>query len=401
MDPEAHERGRPPRAGPVRTDVTHSGGVFDACETTDTRVRTQDETTRNRRWRLPFLGLGLCLFAGALYGGLWRLGWDLPYASTLGELHGPLMICGFFGTLIGLERAVAIGKRWAFAAPLTSILAAAVALAGAPTAIAALLFAAAALVLASASLAALRDDPQVFTSVLAAGALCWAVGDIRWFATGDVPTAAPWWLLFLVLTIAAERLDMSRLLGLGRLGVAAFLVCVGLLIGGASLGMFDRVGAPLLGAGLVALSLWLARHDIAFRNLRRAPHLRYLGVCMSVGYLWMAAAGCALIFAPPTVAPYGYDLALHAILIGFVLSMAMGHSVIVIPAITGAAAPYHPAMYLGLGLLHLSVALRVCADLATSDAARMASGPLTIAALVAFGAVIGWRIRTTKILSHD
>ncbi len=32
--------------------------------------------------------------------------------------HGPLMVGGFLGTVIGLERAVALGKPWPYAAPL-------------------------------------------------------------------------------------------------------------------------------------------------------------------------------------------------------------------------------------------------------------------------------------------
>ena len=69
---------------------------------------------------------------------------------------------------------------------------------------------------------------------------------------------------------------------------------------------------------------------------------------------------------------------------------------IVIPAITGRRRAHHPAMYAGFGLLHASLALRACADLGSVDAGRMASGPLTIAALAAFGAVLGWRIRTAR-----
>ena len=140
------------------------------------------------------------------------------------------------------------------------------------------------------------------------------------------------------------------------------------------------------------LAIWLAFHDTAFRNLRGAPHLRFLGLCMCAGYGWMAVAGLALIFAPPALNAFGYDLVLHAILIGFVLSMALGHSVIVIPAITGATAPYHRGMYIGLGLLHASVALRVCADLHAWLPGRLASGPLTLAGLIAFGIVLGRQI---------
>jgi len=361
-----------------------------------TRPRSPEATRRNRRLRLPFLALGLSFFAAALYGGLWRLGWPLPHAERVGELHGPLMICGFFGTLIGLERSVALGKSWPFAAPLISSLAALALIAGLAPAYAAGAFALAAAILVAGSLTALRGGRRLFAAVLAGAAGCWGVGSLVWLITGAVAFAAPWWLLFLVLTISAERLDMSRLLGVTLTGVAGFLGCVALLIGGATTGLFDPRGSLLLGSGFALLAVWLLRHDIALRNLRHAAHLRFLGVSMTLGYLWMAIAGAALIAAPPSSFAYGYDMALHAILIGFVLSMALGHSVIVIPAITGAAAPYHAAMYGGLALLHASVVARLCGDLAGVEPLRLASGALTLTGMIAFGAVLGWRIKTAQ-----
>ena len=73
--------------------------------------------------RLAFLLLaGIALLAG-LDASLVRLGAIAPVASTsLGTVHGLLMIYGFLGTAICLERAVALqsdGRRkWAYAAPL-------------------------------------------------------------------------------------------------------------------------------------------------------------------------------------------------------------------------------------------------------------------------------------------
>ncbi len=333
-----------------------------ALDTSPSRARSPEATRRNRRLRLPFLALGLSFFLAAIYGGLWRLGWPLPHADRLGEWHGPLMICGFFGTLIGLERSVALGKPLVLLAPLLSCAGALALLAGAPPAVAAAAFCAAAAWLSGASLTALRHDVQMFTALLAFAAACWGVGDLVWLRTDAVAFAAPWWLMFLTLTIAAERLEASRQLSVSWRGGAALLGCVGLLAAGASLGLFDRLGAGLLGAGFGALALWLLSHDIALRDLRRAPHLRFFGVAMALGYAWMGVAGIALFAVPPAASPYGYDMALHAILIGFVLSMAFGHSVIVIPAITGAEAPFHRALYAGLGLLHASLIARFCGD---------------------------------------
>lgn len=69
--------------------------------------------------RLPVLALALGLLLFGLWAGLLRMGWPWPLLlATLPMAHGPLMINGFLGTLIGLERAVALGRWWAYSAPL-------------------------------------------------------------------------------------------------------------------------------------------------------------------------------------------------------------------------------------------------------------------------------------------
>ena len=67
--------------------------------------------------RAPLLVLGFVALLLGVAGGLVRLGLALP-ATTAGiAWHGALMASAFFGTLIALERAVAIGRRWAYLAP--------------------------------------------------------------------------------------------------------------------------------------------------------------------------------------------------------------------------------------------------------------------------------------------
>src|SRR3972149_1925569 len=86
-----------------------------------------------RRLRLIPLAAG----AGSLLAGLWvglaRLGLTLPGGvPALAEFHGALMISGFLGTVISLERAVAIGRWWAYRAPALSGIAAVTLIIGAP-----------------------------------------------------------------------------------------------------------------------------------------------------------------------------------------------------------------------------------------------------------------------------
>ena len=48
-----------------------------------------------------------------------RLGIQLPnHGQPFVALHGAFMICGFLGTVICLERAVAYDRAWVYAAPL-------------------------------------------------------------------------------------------------------------------------------------------------------------------------------------------------------------------------------------------------------------------------------------------
>jgi hypothetical protein len=70
--------------------------------------------------RLPLLLLPLAAVSllSGLLAGLIRMGWALPTPNAdLILPHGPLMVAGFFGTLIGLERAVALQKAWVYGAP--------------------------------------------------------------------------------------------------------------------------------------------------------------------------------------------------------------------------------------------------------------------------------------------
>lgn len=68
--------------------------------------------------RSPLLALGLAALAIGVWAGLLRFGWSLPGGhANLIELHGPLMVFGFLGTVISLERAVALRLgRTSFAA---------------------------------------------------------------------------------------------------------------------------------------------------------------------------------------------------------------------------------------------------------------------------------------------
>jgi hypothetical protein len=72
-------------------------------------------------WRLPVLAAAGLSLLGGLYAALLLLGTSLPSpAAPVEQAHGPVMVFGVAGTLIALERAVALGRRWTPPAPACS-----------------------------------------------------------------------------------------------------------------------------------------------------------------------------------------------------------------------------------------------------------------------------------------
>jgi hypothetical protein len=149
--------------------------------------------------------LGLLALLTALWGGLARLGWALPLLHPpLLPAHGPLMVCGFLGTLIGVERAVALGAFWPYMAPLLTAAGAIALLAGLP---APPLMTLGSLGLVAVFAVIVHRQRALATVTMALGALLWLVGNSLWLLGWPLAQVVPWWSGFLVLTIAGERLE--------------------------------------------------------------------------------------------------------------------------------------------------------------------------------------------------
>jgi hypothetical protein len=334
--------------------------------------------------RAPLLVLG---FAGLLVGtgaGLARLGWSIPAAAAaVTSLHGALMICAFFGVVISLERAVAIGRYWAYLGPLLGGAGCVATIAGA-SAIAAWFFVAASLVLLAASIDIFRRQTALFTFTLALGAACWAVGNSLWAAGSNVHDVVTWWLAFLILTIAGERLELSRFLAPSRIAKWTFVAIV-VVISAGLFGASSRWGAQAFAIGLLALAAWLLKQDIARRTVRNRGLTRFIAVCLLSGYVWLAVGGTIILASGgPWPGSPSYDAALHALGLGFVFSMVFGHAPIIVPAVLRVDVPYHPTFYGPLALLHVSLVVRVAGDALGQFAWTRVGGLLNALALAAF-----------------
>lgn len=343
--------------------------------------------------RIALLALGAaCLVAGVL-GGLARLG--LPIALPMAAAnHGALMTGGFLGTVVSLERAIALGKPFAFGAPLAAGLGAVLLLLGARAAGLVLeLFAP--LFLIAASVDILRRQVQAHLVVLLVAALAWAVGNAMNLAGMAPNVSAAWWFAFLVLTIAAERLEMTRLMKRRPIAAPLFHGSVALVLAGALASVFDAaVGGVVFGVGLVALAAWLAVFDIARRTVRTEGFARYAAVALLAGYAWLAVAGFAW-GAMAAVDPAWRDTALHALGLGFVFSMILAHAPVVVPVVTRRRMRYVAFFYVPLALLHASLLVRLAAG-AGDAGLRQWGGILNAVTLLVFVGTLAYALSRTS-----
>ncbi|VTU36200.1 hypothetical protein H4CHR_03854 [Variovorax sp. PBS-H4] len=343
---------------------------------------------------------GLSL-AGGVAGGLWRLGIAVPDPLSFGRagqvllVHAALMICGFLGTVIGIERAVAVKHPAAFLAPLASG-AGALCLAFGQHAAGAWLGVAAALLFLAVNAAVVRRQRAAHTLLLLAAAGAWVAGSLLFAVGHDGDAVFPWWFAFLIMTIAAERLEMTRLMRRRPAANLTLHAVLALLLAGAAWsGAAPRAGGLVYGAALVLLAAWLVRFDIARRTVFTHGLSRYMAVCLLWGYAWLGVAGAAWI-AMALGAPTR-DAALHALGLGFVFSMMMGHAPVVLPAIARVKLQFGAFFYLPLAALHLSLVTRLGLGF-FSDTLRGAGAALNAATIGFFaatvaGAAVAWRLQ--------
>ena len=354
--------------------------------------------------RYPIMVMALLTLLAAMWAGIVRLGWGWPsLLRTLPMSHGPLMVCGFLGTLIGVERAVAlsalpqvrINYRWFYVGPFMTALGAILLIIGIPGMVGPFLITLGSLSLVLVFGLILRIELAAYTVLMAGGALFWLVGNSLWLLGWPVYSVVWWWAGFLILTIAGERLELNRVLRLSGNVQVVFLLVIALFAVGVVVSstpyQFD-LGTRITGAGLIVLALWLLRYDIARRTVRKIGLTRFIAVCLLAGYAWLAIGGVlGVIYGGVAAGPY-YDALLHAIFVGFVFSMIFGHAPIVFPAVLGRPIEFHPVFYTHLILLHVSLILRVGGDVLLWLPGRYWGGLLNAVAVLLFLAMTAWSV---------
>jgi hypothetical protein len=313
------------------------------------------------RLRLPLLAAGALALIGGLYSALLLLGTPVPApARPIEDVHGPVMVFGFVGTLIALERAVALGRRAGLLAPGASAGGALVLLVTGPALPGKVLMMAGAVGLLGIYRALWRRQPSVALLAQAAGAFAWYAATLLWLAGMSIAEVVPWMVAFVVATIGGERLELAHVALTSPSAQRWFLAALTALVGGATAAsLWPRAGTQVFGLTLLAFTAWLAVFDVARHTARGTALPRYVAAGLLTGYAWLTLAALLWAGAGPTVTGARYDAVLHAVFLGFTMSMIFAHAPVILPAVLRRPLPYHRSLYLPLTLLHASLLMRI------------------------------------------
>lgn len=326
-----------------------------------------------------------------LNAGVLLLGLPAPISwSRLPDLHAPLLVFGFVGALIALERAVALRRRWPYGAPVLMIAGCLVALSDAPASIGPLLVVIGLGVHLAQYVAIWRRQPMTATAIQAAGAGVAVAAALTWAAGVAPALLVPMLASYLVLTIAGERLELARIANFGpgperSLLVSAFALAV---LSTLTL-VVPAIAVPLSGLALAVIVLWLARYDVVRSTARLRGLPRYTAVCLIIGMGWLALASAGWMLGGAQSDGPIFDATTHAIMVGFVMTAIMAHAPLILPAVLRVSIPYHPALYVPVALLSVTLAVRVLfGDAAGLTWALRVGGIGSIAALVLFAVTV-------------
>ncbi|MFT3942348.1 MAG: hypothetical protein QM705_00790 [Ancrocorticia sp.] len=350
--------------------------------------RTARPTLAPRRpvWpRVLVLALAAVSILSGLSAGLLRLGvWSPLAIPGLAANHGPLMVLGFVSTAIGLERAVALRRAWAGLAPLGTACGALAILAGAPLAVSGGFFLLGTGTLTCIYVAVYQRQSAIAVLVQglgAAAALASALAYTRGLLPEDIVL---WWVAFLLLTIIGERLELARIAFLGRGGEESILWAALLLMTTTAWASLSPLAARSVGISIALIIALTVSQDVARRTIRANGAPRFMAAAMLAGYCWALVCALVLLVSEDWKGDGHYDVVVHTIMLGFVISMILAHAPVIVPALVHRALPYHRVMWVPLGLLHASLAMRVAGGLTDTLVARNVGGVLGVIAILTF-----------------
>ncbi len=316
----------------------------------------------------------------ALYTGLLRLGWDFPINEAVAH-HGALMVGSFLGSVIILERVVALKIKFLYVIPILSAFSGILFLLGLKFwALIFLLLGGTGLVIIYLIL--IERHKHYYFYIMLLGAVCWIIGNIFLLQGQLYAKSVSWWIVFILYTVLGERLELSKFMPPTRwkkplLWVSCIILMTGLLM------PYHGPGSQVTGLGFVLIALWLLKYDIIRKSIKVKGLHRYSASMLGAGYFWLLITG--IFFMVGTQQVYMYDAAIHAFFMGFTFSMIFAHGPIIFPGVAGLPfKPFHNILYLLGTVLQLSLIIRICGDHFVLTDLRMVGGLLNAVIILLF-----------------
>lgn len=321
--------------------------------------------------RIPFMMLAVVNLLAGIWAGLNRMGWDLPLAP-LAVHHGAIMVGGFLGTLIALEKVIPLKRNFLLAIPLISAMSLVMAIPGYFNIGVFFLITGSVGLLIVLALYVYMYPRDLSALLMLLGASCLIVGNVMLLQTRFYPSAFPWWMGFILLTVTGERLELSKFLPVSKLTKYLLLGFLALFLLGILI-PFHENGEYLSGLALTGVAIWMLRNDVISIGLRKKELTRFSAVSLLLANGWLLIEGILMIALPNTL--LGYDILVHVFFIGYAFSMIFAHGPIILPGVLGITGkPYHPILFGWLFLVQGSLLIRVGADAFGSLEGRKISG---------------------------
>ncbi len=327
----------------------------------------------------------LSLFSG-IWGGLSRMGMsvDIPYPNMV-AFHGVLMVSGFLGTVITLERSAALewGAGYFFA--LLSGLGAFIVGTGWGIESGMIMIIVAGMGLVGMYVFILSRQPTWHTFIMSLGGMLWFIGDIFWLQAYPFVYTANLWAGFLILTVVGERIELSRMVQTSdseraQAGILSIVFMGGLLMHI----LWTGLGVIIAAFSLVLLAVWLLRNDLARVTISQTELPKFMAYCLLTGFVWLIIGAVISVLYLKTPDHLYYDAYLHAIFLGFIFSMIFAHAPVIFPSLTGWQVGFYDRFYLHYLLLQASIIIRLAGDFMGDSMIRELGGILNGTAIIIF-----------------
>ena len=339
--------------------------------------------------------LALVSLVLGMWTGLTRMGWDFRLLK-LSLDHGAIMVGGFLGTLISLEKVIPLKKKFLFLIPAMSGTSVLVFYLGQRD-LSFILLILSATALSAVFLYYLIKEKNIIYVLMLAGSLFWLTGNLLLITRSFYPLAFPWWLAFVLFVITSERVELMKFLPVSNKNKMLLIAFLCVYITGV-LSSFHGIGYIISGGALAAIALWLLRNDLIRISIHKSGLPKFVAVALLCGYSALLLTGVFLIALNNQA--LAYDATVHTFFLGFAFSMIFAHGPIILPGVLGISVkPYHKILYLWLLLLHGSWLTRIAADIILNFELRKYSGIAAAISIIGYFATMA--ILTSKSLRRN